>query len=87
MFFSEYDDGDYKILQGQQYITFEIAGIYKFSPKSILSLMYWSDNGQDYGTISGSFYNIVYDRVDIEIGKAILLAWQPSVLLSGLYRQ
>ena len=35
--------------------------------------MYWSDNGQDYGTISGSFYNIVYERVDIEIGKALLL--------------
>jgi len=73
MFFSEIDEGDHKILQGQQYITFEIATIFKFSPKSILSLMYWSDNGQDYGTISGSFYNIVYERLDIEIGKALLL--------------
>ena len=74
MFFSEYDAGDYKILQGQQYITFEIAGIYRFSPKSSLSLMYWSDNGHDHGTMSGSFYNIVYERVDIEIGKTTLLA-------------
>ena len=71
-FSANIDEGDHKILQGQQYITFEIATIFKFSPRSILSLMYWSDNGQDYGTISGSFYNIVYERVDIEIGNAVL---------------
>ena len=69
MFFSEYDAGDYKILQGQQYLTFEIAGIFKFSPKSSLSLMYWSDNGQDPGSLNGNFYNMVYDRTDIEIGE------------------
>ena len=74
MFFSEIDEGDHKILQGQQYIAFEIATIFKFSPKNILSLMYWNDNGQDYGTINGSFYNIVYDRLDIEIGKSVLLS-------------
>jgi len=74
MFFSEIDEEDHKILQGQQYITFEIATIFKFSPRSILSLMYWSDNGQDYGTISGGFYNIVYERTDIEIGNTILFA-------------
>jgi hypothetical protein len=74
MFFSEYDAEENKILQGQQYITLEIAGIIKISPKDILSLMYWRDNGQDYRSISGSYYNIVYDRTDIEIGKTILLA-------------
>jgi hypothetical protein len=74
MFFSEYDAGDTKILQGQQYLTFEIAGIFKFSPKSSLSLMYWSDNGQDPGSIKGNFYNMVYDRADIEIGESILFS-------------
>ena len=74
MFFSEYDTGEDIILQSQQYITFEIAGIYRFSPKSLLSLMYWSDNGQDPGTISGSFYNMVYDRTEIKIGKAVLFS-------------
>lgn len=74
MFFSELDSGETKILQAQQYLTFEIAGVFKFSPKSSLSLMYWSDNGQDPGTISGSFYNIMYDRADIEIGQRILLS-------------
>jgi len=74
MFFGEYDAGDYKILQGQQYITFELAGIYRFTPKSILTLMYWNDNGQDHGSIKGNYYNIVYDRNDIEIGRNVLFS-------------
>lgn len=74
MFFGEYDAGDYTILQGQQYITFELAGIYRFTPKSILTLMYWNDNGQDYGTIRGNYYNIMYDWNDIEIGEYVLFS-------------
>jgi hypothetical protein len=74
MFFSEYDTGEDKILQGQQYITFEIAGIYKISPESSFSLMYWSDNGQDPGSMTGNFYNVVYDRTNIGIGKSFLFS-------------
>ncbi len=75
MFFSEYEAAeDYRKLQAQQYLTYELAVIYKFSPVSILSLMYWSDNGQDPGTIKGSFYNAVYDRADMRIGKALILS-------------
>ena len=74
MFFSEYDTGEDIILQSQQYLTFEIAGVFKFSPKSAFSLMYWSDNGQDQGTIDGSFYNMMYDIIDFEIGETTLLS-------------
>jgi hypothetical protein len=74
MFFSEYDTGETKILQGQKYLTFEVASIYKFSPKSSITLMCWSDNGQDPGSIKGYFYNILYDRTDIEIGESILFS-------------
>lgn len=73
-FFSKYDAGTYKLHQGQQYITFEIATVIKFSPKSSLSLMYWSDNGQDHGTIKGGFYNIMYDRTDMRLGRSLLLS-------------
>lgn len=83
MFFSDYDAGDYKIMQGQQYITFEIAGIFKFTPESTLSLMYWSDNGQGHGTIKGNFYNMVYDQTDIAIGKSVLLAATFQVFYIG----
>jgi hypothetical protein len=74
MFFSEYDTGEDKILQGQQYITFEIAGIFKISPESSVSLMYWSDNGQDPGSITGNFYNVVFDQSNISIGKSLLFS-------------
>jgi hypothetical protein len=74
MFFSNIDSADFNILQGQQYITAEIAGVFRFTPKNSLSVMYWSDNGQDHGTIDGHFYNIMYDHSDIEIGKSVLLA-------------
>lgn len=78
MFFSEYESQDYKIWQGQKYIALEMAFIYKISPQSSLSLMYWNDRGQDKGTIKGHFYNFVYDRTDINIAKNLMMAvnWQ-----------
>ena len=79
MFFSNIDSSDYTILQGQQYITAEIAAIIKFTPKNSLSAMYWSDNGQDHGTIKGHFFNIMYDQTDIEIGRSVLLALNVQV--------
>ena len=74
MFFSHLDSVDTRILQAQQYITFEIAGIYKISPESSLSAMYWSDNGQDPGSLKGNFYNVVYDRSDIGIGPEMIFS-------------
>jgi hypothetical protein len=71
-FFSDIDSTDYKILQGQQYITLEIAAVFRFSPKHALSVMYWSDNGQDHGTMKGDFYSIVYDLTNLGIGKSML---------------
>jgi hypothetical protein len=72
MLFSEYDTGEDKILQGQQYLTMEIAGIYKMSPESSFTLMYWNDHGQDPGSLNGNYYNIAYDRTNINIGKSLI---------------
>jgi hypothetical protein len=83
MFFSQYNAGDYNILQGQQYITFEIAGIYKFSPKSSFTFMYWSDNGQDPGSIKGNFYNMIYEKADIEVGETILFSGSLQLFYVG----
>lgn len=83
MFFSEYDAGDYKILQGQQYITLELAGIFKFSPKSSVSLMFWNDNGQDPETINGNFTNLVYDRTDIKVGRILFLSVNVQLFYLG----
>ena len=83
MFFSKFEAEEYTVLQGQQYLTFEIAGIYKFSPLSSFSLMYWSDNGQDPGTVDGHFINSVYERNDIEIGKKLLFSTNIQLFYIG----
>jgi hypothetical protein len=73
-FFSEYKLPDETILQGQRYFTFTFTGVYKFSPKTNLTMAYWNDRGQDKGTIKGHYINLVADRSDINIGKHVLLA-------------
>ena len=73
MFFSEYETPDESILRGQRFLAFELAGKYKLTPKSSISLMLWDDNGLDPGSISGYFINLVVDRTDIRIGKHVLM--------------
>lgn len=74
MFFSEYKTPDEEIWRGQRYIAFELAGKYNLSRTSSLSLMAWYDKGLDPGTITGYFFNFVFDRSDISVGKYLLLA-------------
>jgi len=74
MFFSEYDTPDGEVWQGQRWIAFELAGMYKFSPTASLSLMAWYDKGVESGTITGWFFNLVADKTDIPIGKHLLMA-------------
>lgn len=74
MFFSEYKTTDEAIYQGQRYATFELAGMYKFSKTSSLSLITWYDKGLEDGTISGYFLNLVADKSDIRVGNHFLMA-------------
>jgi len=74
-FFSEYElDDDKTILEGQRYFALELAATYRFSPKSILTFMYWNDNGYEPGSISGHFFNLVGERTDIKAGNNVLIA-------------
>jgi hypothetical protein len=78
-FFSDYKGQDETnlqnetIRQAQRYFTIELTGIYKFSPKSSLTIGYWNDRGQEKGTLTGHFFNLVGERSDITIGKKVLL--------------
>lgn len=58
-----------EILKAERYFAFSMAGTYKFSPFSTLTLDYWSDNGQEPGSLSGHFINVAYDRSGIPVGK------------------
>jgi len=73
VFFSDYQAPDKDIIQGQRYVAFELAGKYIITPRNSISLMAWSDNGIDQGSISGYFIDLVYEHVDIRIGKNLLL--------------
>jgi hypothetical protein len=67
MYFSDLKLPDEEILQGERYWAFEIAGFWYFSPSNNLSLMYWSDNGKDPGTISGHFISLAWDKTALRI--------------------
>lgn len=73
-FFSEFVTNDEKILKAERYFAFSIAGTYKFSPVSSLTLDYWSDNGQEKGTMTGHFIYLAYDQSEINFGENVFLS-------------
>ena len=73
-FFSEYKVQDESIWQSQRYFALEFTGVYKYSSNSYLSFTYINDRGQDNGTISGHFLNLVGERSEINIGRNVLLS-------------
>ena len=59
------------ILKAERYFALALAGTYMTSPISSLSFDYWSDNGQEKGSLSGHFVALTYDRAEISLGKKI----------------
>lgn len=58
----------------QRYFAFEMTQTYKFSPTSLLSLAYWSDNGQEEDTYQGHFLSLTGEKSELPVGKNGLLA-------------
>lgn len=73
-FCSGFKINDEEILKAERYFAFSLAGTYKLSPVSTLTLDYWSDNGQEKGSLSGHFISLVYDRSEIGIGEKALVS-------------
>jgi len=72
-FCSGYEISGIKIQMAERYFTFSITPTYKLSPVSSLSMDYWSDNGQEKTSIKGHFFDLVYDRSEIALGKKAML--------------
>lgn len=66
-------NGD-EILKAERYFAFSLAGTYRFSPVSSLTLDYWSDNGQEKGSMTGHFIYLAYDQSEINIGEKFILS-------------
>lgn len=75
-------NGD-EILKAERYFAFSISPTYRFSPVSSLTFDYWSDNGQEKGSISGHFICLSYDRSEIELGNKLLLS--ANIMLFQLF--
>jgi len=73
-FFTKNTFQDRTILQADRYFAFEIAALYRVTEKMSLTLMYWSDRGQEEGTISGHFFNLAGDINNIRAGESIILS-------------
>lgn len=61
------------VWEAQRYFAFALTGVYRVSPKNSITVAYWSDNGQEKGTLRGHFVNFVFDRTDIEAGNKGLI--------------
>jgi hypothetical protein len=70
-YFSEYAPTEEFVWYCQRYFTFEIAGMYKFSPVNSFSLLYWNDRGQETESIKGHYVAFFWDRSEIGIGKKV----------------
>lgn len=73
-FGSKYNLPEGSVWEAQRYFAFAMTGVYKFSPKNSLTLAYWSDNGQEKGTIKGHFFNLLGERNDMTVGKNVLVS-------------
>jgi hypothetical protein len=73
-FGSKYNLPEGSVWEAQRYFAFAMTGVYKISSKNLLTLAYWSDNGQEKGTIKGHFFNLVGERNDMNVGKSILIS-------------
>jgi hypothetical protein len=73
MFFSNKNLPDEIILKGERYFTGELAGIFYITPTTSITVMYWSDNGQEHGTLTGSFYNVIGEKSGIKLGRRCLM--------------
>jgi hypothetical protein len=74
VFFSDVKLPEEEILKGERYWAVELAGIYNITSRTVLTLMYWNDRGQDPGTLMGHFLSLSGEHNEMRIGKFLLLS-------------
>ena len=74
MFFSDKTVTGEKFLQGQRYWTGELAGIFSLPSGYTLTMMYWSDNGQEHGTLTGHFISFSAEKNDLALSNSLRLS-------------
>ncbi|MEZ5070728.1 MAG: hypothetical protein R2751_07125 [Bacteroidales bacterium] len=67
-------DGE-EILKAERYFAGSLSATWQLGAKSFLTADYWSDNGQEKGTVSGHFLALAYDLSDLALGAKGLLSF------------
>lgn len=73
-FGSKYTLPDGSVWEAQRYFALALTGVYRLSPKNTLTLAYWRDMGQEKGTLKGHFFNSVFERNNMTVGKSLLFS-------------
>jgi len=73
-FGSKYAVADGSVWEAQRYFAVALTGVYRLSPKNTLTFAYWRDMGQEKGTLKGHFFNSVFERNNMSVGKSLLFS-------------
>ena len=84
-FFSHVTLNGQDMIKGERYWAGELAGFLKTSSGNIVSLMYWSDNGMDPGSIRGHYLTLEDNLSNISIGKRFLFGAGLQLFLISYY--
>jgi hypothetical protein len=82
-FFTQQDYSGEMITKGERYFAGEIAAFYRTGQYNTLSLMYWSDNGMEPGSISGHYLSFADDVVNVPAGRSVLLGASLQIFYIG----
>jgi hypothetical protein len=67
MFFQDKIVSGQKFLAGERYWTGEIAGLFTLKSGAVITLSYWSDNGQDHGSLTGHFISSSIEKNNMRL--------------------
>jgi hypothetical protein len=70
-YLEQYKPSEEFIWHSQRYFTFELAGMYRFSPVNTISLLYWNDRGQETESMKGHYLAFFWDRSEFNLGKKV----------------
>jgi len=78
-FLTNYHILEEDILKGERYLALSLTGTTSLSERSSIIVDYWNDNGLEKGSISGHFFDLIYNRSNMRIGEDF--NWSVNLML------
>ncbi|HPF52272.1 MAG TPA: hypothetical protein PK335_11890 [Draconibacterium sp.] len=77
-FLTNYHTVEEDILKGERYLALSLTGTTSISKRSSIIVDYWNDNGLEKGSISGHFFDLIYNRSNMRIGDDF--SWSANLM-------